>query len=133
MMRWNRLFFVCLVLILSMATSAIAQDKPQFRVDKLTEFQLGKVDPGRYVLRAVVNTMQPHAKIPPHIHKSFGIRYVLEGSIVINWKRGAAQTFSAGSTFYEGPGENHPSGVMAAYNPTDALTKVLIIELVPVK
>ena len=111
----------------------MAQDKPQFRVDKLSEFELGNIEPGRYVLKAVVFTMQPRAKIPAHVHKSAGTRYVLEGAISINWKNGTAQTYSAGSTYTEGPGENHPPGVMAASNPTDAVTKVLIIELVRIE
>lgn len=132
-MRWNRLFFVCLVLVLSMATSAMAQDKPQFRSDMLTQVDIGNLDAGRYSLRATITVVEPRAKIPSHVHKSPGIRYVLEGALTINWQKGTTQTYSAGSTYYEGPGENHPVGLMAAANPTSGVTKILIIELLRAK
>ena len=48
---------------------------------------------------------------------------MLEGAITINWKDGELQTFTQGSTYFEGPGQNHPPGVISASNPTDKLTK----------
>ena len=67
------------------------------------------------------------------MHEFHGLRYMLEGALTIAWKEGHTQTFTQGSTYYEGPGENHPPGIMAASNPLDRASKVLIIELVPLK
>jgi len=58
---------------------------------------------------------------------------VLEGSLTIVWKSHGSQTFSAGSTYYEAAGENHPSEGMSALNPLDVPARVLIIERVPME
>ena len=34
--------------------------------------------------------------------------------------------------FVEGPGQHHPAGSMAADNPTDKTTRILLVEWVPV-
>jgi quercetin dioxygenase-like cupin family protein len=126
-------YSICLCLPLVFCGSAAkADDVPQFRSDIIMQVPLGKVESRNYALRASITTMQPFAKIPPHVHEFGGIRYVLEGAITINWKDGGTQTFAQGSTYFEGSGQNHPPGVMAASNPTDKITKVLIIEWVPV-
>jgi len=109
-----------------------AEDVPQFRSDVIMQAPVGKAESRNYALRATITTMQPFAKIPPHVHEFGGIRYVLEGAITINWKDGGSQTFTQGSTYFEGPGQNHPPGVMAASNPTDKVTKILLVEWVPV-
>ncbi len=109
-----------------------AEDVPQFRSDVIMQAPVGKAESRNYALRATITTMQPFAKIPPHVHEFGGIRYVLEGAITINWKDGSSQTFTQGSTYFEGPGQNHPPGVMAASNPTDKVTKILLVEWVPV-
>ena len=109
-----------------------AEDVPQFRSDVIMQAPVGKAESRNYALRATITTMQPFAQIPPHVHEFGGIRYVLEGAITINWKDGGTQTFAQGSTYFEGPGQNHPPGVMAASNPTDKVTRILIIEWVPV-
>ena len=76
----------------------------------------------------------PHGAIPFHTHEYPGLRYVLEGAIMIQWKDRGSQTFGAGSTYYEGAGANHPTTEgMAAMNPLDVPMRVLIVELVPVK
>lgn len=93
---------------------------------------LGQVEAGKYALRVSYTTMEPHAQIPPHVHEFGGVRYVLEGAITVNWKDGRTQTFGQGSTYFEGPGQNHPPGDMSAYNPTDKTTKILLVEWVPV-
>ena len=108
------------------------EDVPQFRSDVIMQAPVGKAESRNYALRASITTMQPFAKIPPHVHEFGGIRYVLEGAITINWKDGGSQTFTQGSTYFEGPGQNHPPGVMAASNPTDKVTKILLVEWVPV-
>jgi hypothetical protein len=56
---------------------------------------------------------------------------VFEGAISIAWKDHAAQTFKAGSTYFEAAGENHPAGQMSAKNAADGVTRVLILELLP--
>ena len=112
--------------------AAGAEDVPPFRNDVITHVSLGHVDAGNYALRASITTMEPFAKIPPHVHEFGGIRYVLEGAITINWKDGGSQTFAQGSTYFEGPGQNHPPGVISASNRADKPTKILYIEWVPI-
>jgi quercetin dioxygenase-like cupin family protein len=112
--------------------AARAEDVPPFRSDVIMQAALGQVESGKYALRVSFTTMEPHSQIPPHVHQFGGVRYVLEGAITINWKDGGTQTFGQGSTYFEGPGQNHPPGVMAASNPTDKTTKILLVEWVPV-
>lgn len=109
---------------------AFAQDRP-FRNVVVTEVEIGDIPQGRYAFRATITSVDPHAEIPDHVHNNPGIRYMLEGALTIHWKDEGSQTFSAGSTYYEGPGSNHPTNVMAASNPLDTPARVLIIELVP--
>jgi quercetin dioxygenase-like cupin family protein len=126
-------YSICLcVPFLFVGFASNAEDVPQFRSDVIMQAPVGKAESRNYALRATITTMQPFAKIPPHVHEFGGIRYVLEGAITINWKDGGSQTFTQGSTYFEGPGQNHPPGVMAASNPTDKVTKILIVEWVPV-
>ncbi len=113
------------------SSAALAEEKPKVRGDALTTYDIGHVDEGNYELKATLFTMEPGAEAPYHIHKGPGVRYVLEGAITINWKDGGANTYGAGSTYTEGPGENHPPGVIAARNLTAVTTKVLIVELLP--
>jgi quercetin dioxygenase-like cupin family protein len=120
-----------ITLLIGWPTQLMAQEKPKFRGDTLTTFELGPVEAGQYKLKATLFSMEPGAEAPYHLHKGPGIRYVLEGAITISWKDKGANTFGAGSTYTEGPGENHPPGVIAAKNLTSVTTKVLIIELLP--
>ena len=112
------------------STALNAQSEPKYRNDVITQNAIGALDAGHYAFRATITTVEPRSQIPFHIHESPGIRYMLEGALTIHWKEGQSQTFAAGSTYYEGPGENHPPGVMAATNATDGISKVLIVELV---
>ena len=82
-------------------------------------------------MRMVMFTMQQGAEVPVHMHHGPGLRYVLDGAIAISWADGSATTFNAGETYFEGPGANHPAGEMSARNPTDVVTKVLIVETLP--
>ena len=119
------------IFVLSVVSiDAGAQDKP-FRNDVITQVEIGDMKSGKYLMKATITTIQPHAKIPFHLHKYNGLRYMLEGSLSISWKDGQFQTYSAGSTYFEGPGANHPEGAMAASNPADSVAKVLIVEIVP--
>ncbi len=120
-----------ITLLVGWPTQLIAQEKPKFRGDTLTTFELGPVEAGQYKLKATLFSMEPGAEAPYHLHKGPGIRYVLEGAITISWKDKGANTYGSGSTYTEGPGENHPPGVISARNLTSVTTKVLIIELLP--
>ncbi len=111
-------------------SNTAAQDEVKFRNDVLTQSVIGSLESGRYAFKATRTTIAPRAQIPFHVHEHHGLRYVLDGEITIQWKDGRAQTFAAGSTYIEGPGENHPAGVMSAMNPTDRETQILIVELV---
>jgi quercetin dioxygenase-like cupin family protein len=114
------------------STALNAQNESKYRSDVITQTAIGALDAGHYAFKATITTVEPRGEIPFHIHQFPGIRYMLEGALTIHWKEGQSQTFAAGSTYYEGPGENHPAGVMAATNPTDGIARVLIVELIRV-
>ncbi len=128
---WGIAVAAQIMLLVAWSTQLTAQEKPKFRGDVLTQFDIGSIDAGRYQLKATLFSMEPGAEAPYHIHKGPGIRYVLEGAITVSWKDKGSNTFGVGSTYTEGPGENHPPGVIAARNLTSVTTKVLIIELLP--
>ncbi len=128
---WVIVIAIQATLLVAWPTQPIAQEKPKFRGDTLTTFELGPVEAGQYKLKATLFSMEPGAEAPYHLHKGPGIRYVLEGAVTVSWKDKGTNTYGVGSTYTEGPGENHPAGVMAARNLTSVTTKVLIIELLP--
>jgi quercetin dioxygenase-like cupin family protein len=128
---WVIAVAIQLTLLIAWSTQLMAQEKPKVRGDTLTQYDIGQVEAGHYQLKATLFSMEPGAEAPYHIHKGPGIRYVLEGAITIQWKDQGANTYGVGSTYTEGPGENHPSGVIAARNLTSVTTKVLIVELLP--
>ena len=72
-----------------------------------------------------------YCRAPALAVASLALCAALPGAITINWKEGKAQTFSAGSTYFEGLGANHRAGSFAARNTGNAPTSVVIIELVP--
>lgn len=110
--------------------STWAEEK-KFTLNPLRQEALGAIPAGKYTLKATELVMEPGAEIPPHQHKGPGIRYVLEGAITISWKEGKTQTFEVGSTYFEGPGENHPAGIFSARNAGPGRCRVLIVELLP--
>lgn len=128
---WGIAVAAQIMFFVAWSTQLIAQEEPKFHGDVLTQFDVGSIDAGRYELKVTIFSMEPGAEAPYHLHKGPGVRYVLEGAITIRWKDKGANTFGAGSTYTEGPGENHPSGVIAARNLTSVTTKVLIVELLP--
>jgi len=119
------------LLVLALAVPAAAQDTPHFRNEVIMQVPLEHLEPGNYALRMTVTTIEPYGTIPAHVHEFGGVRYVLEGAITIAWKDGRTQTFAQGSTYYEGPGQNHPAETMAASNPGEKPTKILLVELAP--
>ena len=122
-------FSIAAVVALFGASIVGAQDK-DYGAEVLQEESVGKLE-GDRKMRMVMFTMQPGAEVPAHSHGGPGLRYVLDGAINISWADGTQDTFEAGETYYEGPGENHPSGDMSASNPNDEVTRVLIIETLP--
>jgi quercetin dioxygenase-like cupin family protein len=103
---------------------------PKYTMDTLQEVPLGEL-PGKWDMKAVMLVIEPGGKIPFHVHKGPGLRYVLEGAITISWKEGKTQTFKAGSTYFEGQGANHPAGTISARNDGKVPCRVVIVELVP--
>ena len=121
--------------ICSIAVAGLGPSKAQTPVPKITasmvqQVPLGELR-GKWDIKATMLVIEPGGQIPFHIHQGPGIRYVLEGAITINWKEGKTETFEAGSTYFEGPGENHPAGTMSARNDGQGPCRVVIVELVP--
>lgn len=117
----------------AVATALAADPGPaKYQGKVLDEVKVGEVA-GQRVMKMTELTMAPGAAIPPHQHAGPGMRYVLDGAIAITWADGRTETYPKGSTYYEGPGGNHPPGQMSARNPTDQTTRVLIIEVLPAK
>jgi quercetin dioxygenase-like cupin family protein len=126
--------------VLAAAITAIALSGPSMAqapgpkkvaANTLQQVPLGELPPGKWDMKATMLVIQPGGEIPFHVHKGPGLRYVLEGAITIAWKEGKTQTFTAGSTYFEGPGENHPAGTMSARNDGAGPCRVVIVELVP--
>src|SRR5215475_5896777 len=118
---------ICLVGVVSLADA----EEVKFKASVLEQADLGEIQAGQRVMRLTMLELQPGAEIPPHTHKGPGLRYVVEGAITVAWKDRGTQTFKAGSTYFEGAGENHPPGQMSAKNAADGLTRVVIVELLP--
>lgn len=128
----SALLCALMALVLSVASRSAWSEETPFRNVVITETTIGDIESGRYAFKVTVTTVAPRAEIPYHVHGSPGIRFMLEGALTIQWKDRGSQTFSAGSTYFEGAGSNHPSSGMAASNPLDVPSKVLIVELVRV-
>ena len=103
----------------------------KFTMDTLQQVPLGELPPGKWTMKATMVVVEPGGEIPFHVHKGPGLRDVIEGETTINWKDGKSETFKAGSTYFEGAGENHPAGTMSAKNNGAGPSRVVIIELVP--
>jgi quercetin dioxygenase-like cupin family protein len=108
------------ILLIAAPLSASAQEK-KIKGTVLEQVDLGNLPVGGRSMRMTLLELQPGAEIPPHTHKGPGIRYVLEGAISIAWKGREAQTFKAGSTYFEGAGENHAPTQMSAKNAADGV------------
>ena len=103
----------------------------KFAANTLQQVALGELPPGKWNMKATMLVIEPGGEIPFHVHKGPGLRYVSEGAITINWKEGKTQTFEAGSSYFEGSGENHPAGTISARNDGKLPCRVVIVELVP--
>jgi quercetin dioxygenase-like cupin family protein len=118
---------ICLVGIFSFSKA----QETLFKAAVLEQVDLGHVPAGDRVMKLTLLELQPGAEIPPHTHKGPGLRYVLDGAISIAWKDRGTEVFKAGSTYFEGAGENHPPGQMSAKNAAEGVTRVVIVELLP--
>jgi quercetin dioxygenase-like cupin family protein len=131
----HKLAAVSLVAAMAVLGSGPSMAQPQepkkYTMDTLQEVPLGELPPGKWDMKAIMLVIEPGGKIPFHVHKGPGLRYVLEGAITISWKEGKTQTFKAGSTYFEGQGANHPAGTISARNDGKVPCRVVIIELVP--
>jgi quercetin dioxygenase-like cupin family protein len=124
---------VLVATILLVSPSAIAQE-PQVLFSHngemlrlLNKVDLADVKGGKYMLRMVEYSMEPGAKISSHTHKGSGLRYVLEGSIAIEFNKGdKIETYHAGQTYFE-PAGFHYGG----YNAGPGRARVIIVELLP--
>jgi quercetin dioxygenase-like cupin family protein len=121
------------VLMTLLVAADLHSQEKRFSNVMISQETIGAVPAGRYAFRASVTTVDPGAQIPFHVHEYPGIRYMLEGALTISWKDNSTQTYSAGSTYYEGAGVNHPTREMSVSNPLNVPARVLIIELVPTK
>lgn len=113
--------------------AAQAPSAPKFTMNTLQQVPLGQLPPGKWNMKATMLVIEAGGKIPFHVHTGPGLRYVLEGAITVKWKEGKTQTFTAGSTYFEGQGENHPAGTISASNEGQVPCRVLIVELAPQK
>ena len=93
---------VTLVLLCLMTGTAMAQ---QPKVTSLMSKQLAE-NPGKEVLMITVE-YPPGGSDPVHRHNAHAMVYVLEGSVVMQVKRGQQVTLTPGQTFYEGPDDVH--------------------------
>ena len=117
-------------LLVAVPFSATAQPA-KFKGTTLEQVDLGTLPEGARMLKMTLLELQPGAEIPAHVHKGPGLRYVIDGAITIAWKDRGMQTFKAGSTYFEGAGDNHPPSGMSAKNAAEGVTRVIIVELLP--
>jgi quercetin dioxygenase-like cupin family protein len=118
---------MCVVSVFSFSKAQETKFKPVV----LEQVDLGHVPAGDRIMKLTLLELQPGAEIPPHTHKGPGLRYVVEGAISIAWKDRGTEVFKAGSTYFEGAGENHPPAQMSAKNAAEGVTRVVIVELLP--
>jgi quercetin dioxygenase-like cupin family protein len=95
-----------LTLSLSLAGGTLAAQDAKVR-SLLSEDLVGV--PGRELTMITVE-YPPGAVDPVHTHNAQAMVFVLEGSIVMQVKDGAAVTLGPGQTFYEGPDDVHLVG-----------------------
>ena len=108
-----------------------AEDVPEFRSDVIMQAPVGKAESRNYALRATSRLCNRAPRIPPHVHEFGGSCTCSKGLLRLIGKTVGAKRY-AKVTYFEGPGQNHPPGVMAASNPTDKVTEILLVEWVPV-
>ena len=93
--------------------------------------------PGKEGLMITV-VYPPGASDPIHRHNADAFLYVLEGSVVMQVKRGKETTLTPGQTFYEGPDDVHIVGRNASQTKPAKFVVFLVKDkgapvLIPVK
>jgi quercetin dioxygenase-like cupin family protein len=128
--RMRMLGAICAIVVAGLEPSRAQTSVPKVTSSVLKQVPVGELR-GKWDMKATMLVIEPGGQIPFHIHRGPGLRYVLEGAITINWREGKTQTYEAGSTYFEGPGENHPAGTMSAKNSGQGRCRVVIVELIP--
>jgi quercetin dioxygenase-like cupin family protein len=99
---------IAAVLALTMSLAGGTRAAQDAAVQLLASRNLAGV-PGREISMIAVE-YPPGGSDPVHTHNAQALVYVLEGSIVMQVKGGAAVTLVAGQTFYEAPDDVHVVG-----------------------
>jgi quercetin dioxygenase-like cupin family protein len=94
------------VLAIAIAWQAASADEA--KISPLMEKDIVGV-PGKECMMITVDYSPGHSDVI-HRHNAQVFLYVLEGSVVMQVRGGAAQTLSAGQTFYEGIDDVHVIG-----------------------
>lgn len=118
-MHWSNSVRACLLLLGSIATSAVAQDAT---VTPL----LAKALAGIAGKEGVMLTVEypPGVASASHRHNANTFVYVLEGAVVMQVKGGPELTLRAGDTFYESPADIHSVSRNAS---TSMPAKILVL------
>jgi len=107
---------------LAFAGFAHAADAPAAKALPLLTKPLAGID-GKEATMLTVE-LPPGAASPPHRHNADTFVYVLEGSVVMQVKRGQEQTLTVGQTFHESPTDIHT----VSRNPsTTQPAKILVV------
>lgn len=124
-------FAVLLVSNIAFSAKA-AEQTPKYWSTIMQENSIGLLNTADKALRGRTITFEPGAVSSKfHVHKVPGIRYVLEGSVTVEWKDGASNTYEAGSTFFEGPVGDAPARAHTVSNNGRIIAKVWAVELIP--
>jgi quercetin dioxygenase-like cupin family protein len=110
------------------AWAASAEEKKPIVRRVINTAPLGELPFRNAEMQMLELVIQPGFETSEHIHEGVGIRYLLEGSLIVSWKGGEEQTLRAGDTFFEGAGEEYR---MKAKNPGNIPTRILVVELRP--
>ena len=103
----STLMMIATMLLLSFIAPARVQSAPPPAVDvkAISADKLANV-PGS-TLTAVLVTLPPGAKVPPHHHAGFVFAYVLSGTVRSQLNRGKIADYAAGQSWVEPPGTEH--------------------------
>jgi len=113
--------------IAASGTSTVSAEEKKSVVRRVIDtVSLGELPFRNAEMQVLELVIQPGFETSEHIHEGVGIRYLLEGSLIVSWKDSEEQTLRAGDTFFEGAGEEYR---MKAKNPGDIPTRILVVEV----
>ncbi len=115
------------MLLLSLIATARAQSAapPAVGVKAISADKLANA-PGS-TLTAVVVTLPPGAKVPPHHHAGFVFAYVLSGTVRSQLNRGKITDYAVGQSWVEPPGTEHT----LTANPGETTATLLAVFVAP--